>query len=42
MRPLLKQLKKLITDVEEMEKELDKYKAPYTPGRIPLPDWKMD
>jgi len=25
-----------------MEKELDKYKAPYTPGRIPLPDWKME
>jgi photosystem II stability/assembly factor-like uncharacterized protein len=40
--PLLNQLKKLITDVEEMETELDKHKAPYTPGRIPLPDWKMD
>jgi hypothetical protein len=40
--PLLNRLKEVITIVEEMEKELDKYKAPYTPGRIPLPDWKME
>jgi len=40
--PLLDQLKAVITLVEEMEKELDDYKAPYTPGRIPLPDWKSE
>ncbi len=40
--PLLAEMKAALAEVEKLEAKLDELKAPYTPGRIPLPDWKMD
>ncbi|MBL4653342.1 MAG: hypothetical protein JKY53_10845 [Flavobacteriales bacterium] len=40
--PLLAEIKAILKQVEVLEAKLDKLKAPYTPGRIPLPDWKME
>lgn len=38
-KPVLSSLKKLVEiDLKNLENELEKLKAPYTPGRIP--DWK--
>jgi len=39
---LLDRMKKVITDVEALEAKLDEKKVPYTPGRVPLPDWKRE
>lgn len=40
--PLLADLKTLLVEVEKLESKLDDLKAPYTPGRIPIPNWKME
>jgi photosystem II stability/assembly factor-like uncharacterized protein len=37
---ILNSLKSVKSDVEQLEAVLEKYKAPYTPGR--LPDWKKN
>ncbi len=39
---LLKDINNIMKEVEQLEKQLDELGAPYTPGRIPLPDWKME
>jgi photosystem II stability/assembly factor-like uncharacterized protein len=37
---ILQSLKAVTTDIQQVESILEKYKAPYTPGR--LPDWKKE
>ncbi len=37
---ILESLKAVTTDIQQVETILEKYKAPYTPGR--LPDWKKN
>ncbi len=37
---ILESLKDVGTDIQQLENILEKYKAPYTPGR--LPDWKKE
>ncbi|PCH92560.1 MAG: hypothetical protein COB85_08040 [Bacteroidetes bacterium] len=34
--PLLAQLKSVINKVEDLEVKLENFKAPFTPGRIPV------
>ena len=38
--PILEDLKKLVKDIQEVEKQLENYGAPYTPGRIP--NWEKE
>ena len=40
--PLLEEIRAVLAQVEALETKLDELKAPYTPGRTPLPDWKME
>jgi len=40
--PILEEIKAVFAQVEALEAKLDELKAPYTPGRTPLPDWKME
>ncbi len=37
---ILQSLKEVTTDIQQVESILEKYKAPYTPGR--LPEWKKE
>jgi photosystem II stability/assembly factor-like uncharacterized protein len=39
---ILDRMKKVLIEIESLEAELDKSKAPYTPGRSLLPDWKRE
>jgi photosystem II stability/assembly factor-like uncharacterized protein len=39
-RPMYNELKTIKGEVEEFEKKLETYKAPYTPGRV-LPEWNI-
>ena len=38
--PILADLKDIIKDIQKMEKKLEAYGAPYTPGRIP--SWERE
>ena len=42
LEPVLQEIKGMLSRVNELEDKLDDLGAPYTPGRIPLPNWKME